>query len=96
MTSCREELRYTGRVESSFRKSECGAQAGTAGPNDYSIVLVVLWNFVSIFSSERNWHTHTITGYLWSMNGDASLARNGWLAMIRARKESVEVQHREV
>lgn len=27
---------------------------------------------------------HTIIGYLLLMNGDASLARSGWLAMIRA------------
>ena len=31
-----------------------------------------------------NWKVHTIIGYLLLMNGDASLARSGWLAMIRA------------
>lgn len=30
---------------------------------------------------------HTIIGYLLLINGDASLARSGWLAMIRAENE---------
>jgi hypothetical protein len=48
MTSGREELRYTGRVEASLCKTEGSSQTGAARTDDDSIVLVVL--------TEVNWH----------------------------------------
>jgi hypothetical protein len=92
VTSCREELGYTRRVETSLGKTESRPQTGTAGSDNDRIVLVVLQpvslqfppRYVAIGGCKR-----TMTGYLLLTKGEASLARSGWFAKTLAEDNSV-------
>ena len=42
MTPCREELRYTGRIESSLRQTKRRAKAGSSGTDHQCIIFVIL------------------------------------------------------
>jgi hypothetical protein len=44
VTTCRKELRDTGRVETSFSKAKRGSKASSTGTNDNGIIFVVLEN----------------------------------------------------
>jgi hypothetical protein len=39
--SCREQLRYAGRVEASLGETECCSQTSASGSNNDSVILVV-------------------------------------------------------
>lgn len=88
MTSGREKLRYACGVESSLSQTESGPKTCPTSTDNDSIVLVILGER-ALGSSLRNKERFrcgkpTMTGYLLLINGEASLARSGWFATIRA------------
>lgn len=86
MASCREQLRDTGGVEASFRKSEGGAETSTTGTHNNGVIFVVLHE-VSYSECVASWSRHrTMTGYLDAIGPVASFARSGCEPKIRASR----------
>jgi hypothetical protein len=83
VTSCGKELRDTGSLEASLSQTKGCAKPGATGTNNDGIVFVVL-QLLGTGRDFRRVRQRTITGYFDDTCGEASFARSGWLAMIRA------------
>jgi hypothetical protein len=80
MTSRGEQFRYTGSVETSFRKTESRSQTSTSGTNNDSIVFMILWP-----SASGNYALPLKSTY-----NDGILLRNGAGSLLCAKRMGTE------
>jgi hypothetical protein len=87
MTSRGEEFRNASSVEPCFGQPEgCPKTRATSSDNNGIVFMVLTSNIRGIHSYSSYYLQHTMTGYFWETKGEASFARSGWFATIRANQ----------
>jgi hypothetical protein len=85
MTSRRKELGYTRSIEPRFGQPKSRPKTRATSSDNDGIVFVVLHHEISGLKRHSiSGPEHTMTGYFCVTKGEASFARSGWFAIIRA------------